>query len=250
MRPELCQLMRHFYDNLENHDSVLTERPSVIGVKQNLFLINHNHPEETFVEGNSKQNKFEAEYILALAHFLVKQGYETSKITILVMYLGQRALISRMLKTNSYNKALQGIHINVTDSFQGEENDIILLSLVRSNNNNNTIGFLKIHNRICVALSRARCAMYIVGNLKFLMEHEDMWKKIAGTLIETNAVGRGKWNRVYVLLLKISCLGLPLCCLQHPDDENFIADTAASFSERPEGGCKKLCGSRLRCGHS
>jgi len=192
MRPELCKLMLHFYDNLQNHESVLTERPSIIGVKENLFFINHNYREEIFVEGNSKQNKFEAEYILALAFFLIKQGYEKSQITILVMYLGQRALISRMIKSGVYSKALQGININVTDSFQGEENDIILLSLVRSNNANNTIGFLKIHNRICVALSRARCAMYIVGNLNFLMEHEDMWKNIAGTLIQANAVGTGK----------------------------------------------------------
>jgi superfamily I DNA and/or RNA helicase len=192
MHPELCKLMIHFYDNLQNHDSVFTDRPAIIGVKQNLFFINHDHPEEMFVEGNSKQNKFEAEYILALAHFLVKQGYETSKITILVMYLGQRALISRMLKTSSYSKLLKGIHINVTDSLQGEENDIILLSLVRSRSRNDTIGFLKIHNRICVALSRARCAMYIVGNLNFLIEHEDMWKKIATSLNEANAVGSGK----------------------------------------------------------
>lgn len=234
MRPELCQLMLHFYDNLQNHESVLTNRPSILGVQQNLFLINHNHPEESFVEGSSKQNKFEAEYILALAYFLIKQGYEKSQITILVMYLGQRSLISRMLKASPHNKFLQGIHINVTDSFQGEENDIILLSLVRSNNRNNTIGFLKIHNRICVALSRARCAMYIVGNLNFLMEHEDMWKKIAESLFQLNAVGKG----------------LPLCCKQHPDDINFIADTPASFDKRPEGGCDKLCDGRLVCGHS
>ncbi len=191
MRPELCQLMLHFYDNLQNHESVYTERPSIIGVQQNLFFINHTHPEEIFVEGNSKQNKFEAEYILALAHFLIKQGYEKSKITILVMYLGQRALISYMMKNSPYSKILHGIRINVTDSYQGEENDIILLSLVRSNNKTNTIGFLKIHNRICVALSRARCAMYIVGNLNFLMEHEAMWKNIATTLLKANAVGKG-----------------------------------------------------------
>jgi superfamily I DNA and/or RNA helicase len=204
MRPEICQLMVHFYDDLENHESVLTERPSIIGVQKNLFFIKHNHPEETIVEGNSKQNKFEAEYILALAFFLIKQGYEKSQITILVMYLGQRALISHIIKSGVYNKALQGININVTDSFQGEENDIILLSLVRSNNANNTIGFLKIHNRICVALSRARCAMYIVGNLNFLMEHEDMWKNIAGTLIQANAVGTGKGTRLYILYIKNS----------------------------------------------
>ena len=192
MRPELCQLMVHFYNDLKNHESVYTQRPAMIGVKKNLFFINHTHPEELFTEGNSKQNKYEAEYILALAHFLIKQGYDKSKITILVMYLGQRALISRMMKASPQSKLLQGIRINVTDSFQGEESDIILLSLVRSNNTNNTIGFLKIHNRICVALSRARCAMYIVGNLNFLMTHEEMWKKIGKTLVDDHAVGRGK----------------------------------------------------------
>lgn len=45
-------------------------------------------------------------------------------------------------------------------------------------------------------------------------------------------------------------LGLPLCCSQHPNDENFIADTPQSFAERPEGGCKKMCEARLACGHA
>jgi len=192
MRPEICQLMVHFYDDLKNHESVCTERPSIIGVRQNLYFINHNHAEEFIAEGNSKRNRFEAEYILALAHFLVKQGYPTSKITILVMYLGQRALISSLLKGSPMQKLLKGIRINVTDSYQGEENEIILLSLVRSNNPENRIGFLKVHNRICVALSRARCAMFIVGNLKFLKDNEPMWEKMEKTLISGQAVGKGR----------------------------------------------------------
>ena len=195
MRPEICQLMTHFYSDLQNHRTVLTDRPAMIGVKQNLYFVNHNHPETMIAEGNSKQNVFEAEYVIALAHFLLKQGYDKSKLTILVMYLGQRALISRLMKTSPHQKMLQGLRVNVTDSYQGEENDIILLSLVRSNNVNNSIGFLKIHNRICVALSRARCAIFIVGNLNFLMEHEDRWKEISGTLVQLNAVGTGEHER-------------------------------------------------------
>jgi helicase required for RNAi-mediated heterochromatin assembly 1 len=49
------------------------------------------------------------------------------------------------------------------DSFQGEENDIILLSLVRSNEHLG-IGFLDNKNRLVVALSRARRGLYIFGN--------------------------------------------------------------------------------------
>lgn len=49
----------------------------------------------------------------------------------------------------------RGVRVTVVDNFQGEENDIILLSLVRSNEENK-IGFLRTDNRICVALSRAK----------------------------------------------------------------------------------------------
>ena len=54
------------------------------------------------------------------------------------------------------------------DNYQGEENDIIILSLVRSNNENN-IGFLKNSNRVCVALSRARQGLFIFGNAECLV---------------------------------------------------------------------------------
>lgn len=183
--------MTHFYQDLKDHPTVETARPPITGVRGNLFFVTHRSREEKVNDGNSKQNKFEAEYVIALAHYLIKQGYQTSHITILVMYLGQRALISRLIKQSVFSKALQGIRVQVTDSYQGEENEIILLSLVRSENPENSIGFLKIHNRICVALSRARRAMYIVGNLDFLMKNEEMWKNIGNTLKECQAIGPG-----------------------------------------------------------
>jgi superfamily I DNA and/or RNA helicase len=52
---------------------------------------------------------------------------------------------------------------------QGEENDIILLSLVRSNDEGK-IGFLSVAGRVCVALSRAKVAMVIVGNVDELAQ--------------------------------------------------------------------------------
>lgn len=55
-------------------------------------------------------------------------------------------------------KQFDGVRLTVVDNFQGEENDIILLSLVRSNDDGN-IGFLKIENRVCVALSRAKVSL-------------------------------------------------------------------------------------------
>ena len=64
------------------------------------------------------------------------------------------------------DQKLTDVNITVVDNFQGEENDIILLSLVRSNNEAN-IGFLKVENRVCVALSRAKIGLYIIGMYVF-----------------------------------------------------------------------------------
>ena len=83
---------------------------------------------------------------------------------------------------------LKGVHITVVDNFQGEESDIILLSLVRNNSNSN-IGFLKIENRVCVALSRARKGMYIMGNMDNLTHSSPLWEKIRETLKYQKAIG-------------------------------------------------------------
>jgi superfamily I DNA and/or RNA helicase len=80
--------------------------------------------------------------------------------------------------------------IEVTDNYQGEENEIIILSLVRSNLQK-SIGFLKMENRICVALSRARSSFFIIGNMTLLSESSDMWKRICKTLIDHNQIGSG-----------------------------------------------------------
>jgi superfamily I DNA and/or RNA helicase len=56
------------------------------------------------------------------------------------------------------------VRISIVDNFQGEENDIIILSLVRSNDEAK-VGFLKTENRVCVALSRAKKGFYLIGNM-------------------------------------------------------------------------------------
>lgn len=60
-----------------------------------------------------------------------------------------------MLQESKNICELENVNINILDNYQGEENKIIILSLVRSNPEGN-IGFLATNNRVCVALSRAR----------------------------------------------------------------------------------------------
>lgn len=57
--------------------------------------------------------------------------------------------------------------VYITLSYSGEENKIIIISLVRSNNENK-LGFVKIENRVCVSLSRAKYGMYVFGNFDML----------------------------------------------------------------------------------
>ncbi len=110
MRPEIARLMKHFYDDLEDHISVKTERPEVRAIESSVFFINHNNLETTVADGSSKRNEFEAKYVIALAQYLIKQGYHAEQITILVMYLGQRQYIARQTK---FIKCLQGVRIMV-----------------------------------------------------------------------------------------------------------------------------------------
>jgi superfamily I DNA and/or RNA helicase len=69
------------------------------------------------------------------------------------------------------------MRIAVLDNYQGEESDIILLSLVR-NNDENKIGFLSIENRVCVALSRAKNGLYIMGNMTQLCSDSKVRKGV------------------------------------------------------------------------
>jgi len=83
---------------------------------------------------------------------------------------------------------LKDIRVSSVDGYQGEENEIVLLSLVRSNKYN-SIGFLKTNNRVCVALSRARLGFYIAGNLNLLANASKLWKHVKTYLCNLNALG-------------------------------------------------------------
>jgi hypothetical protein len=118
------------------------------------------------------------------------------------------------------------ILIGLVDDFQGDENKIILLSLVRSNANN-TIGFLKSQNRIIVALSRAQHGFYIVGNSSMLEKHND-------------------WYNVLKYLRTMSCFGteISLSCQNHTKTKTLVK-LDDNFSRVSHGGCSIKCEEQL-----
>lgn len=152
MRPEIVKLIvPAIYPKLDSHPTVYTY-PPVQGVTKNLFFITHTEPEEAVDDSGSRKNVHEAKFMIKLARHFILQGYEPEDITILAAYSGQMFC---MWKERKSIPLLKDVRITGVDNYQGEENKIILLSLVRSNADSN-IGFLRTDNRVNVALSRAK----------------------------------------------------------------------------------------------
>ncbi|XP_076454226.1 NFX1-type zinc finger-containing protein 1-like [Babylonia areolata] len=228
MRPEIAELVHPIYPNLHNHPSV-EGYEDVKGVSSNVFFINHGEAETSDSETKSHSNMYEARYMAQLCLYLLKQGYQASRITVLTTYSGQLFQLRKLMPKDS---KFDGVHVTVVDNFQGEENDIILLSLVRSNEEGR-IGFLKTENRVCVALSRAKMGLYVIANFDQLSESSDLWLTITTKLKAKGQLGET----------------LNLYCQNHPCDEGLVIRTPRDFDNAPEGGCMKPCKARLDCGH-
>ena len=187
-------LVPHIYDSLIDHESV-RKYPAIKGVGSNMFFIDHNMKEKEVQDGHSKVNDHEVDFLVELCRFLLKQGFQPSQVTILTTYSGQLFAFKKKMPRQEFN----GVKVSTVDNYQGEENDIILLSLVRSNRDNQ-IGFLAIANRVCVMLSRAKHALYCIGNFVQLCEKSELWRGIMK----------------YVGKAKMCDDGLKLQCQIHP----------------------------------
>ncbi|KAH8374720.1 hypothetical protein KR200_004620 [Drosophila serrata] len=185
MRPCIAQLLvPTIYDKLISANSV-NDYENVRLMEQNLFFVQHSQPEMQTTD-MSFENPYEAEMMAKLAVFLVAEAdYQPRDIVILTPYNAQIECIVKKLP----RKYCTGIKVASVDSFQGLEANIVLLSLVRSNKSGQ-IGFLRQPNRVCVALSRARRGLYIIGNLKILQQScKNLWTPIANRLTENMAIG-------------------------------------------------------------
>ena len=228
MRPEISKLLvPHIYKELEDHESVL-EYPSIAGVQADMYFIDHNKTEDEVTEGHSKANDHEASFLVEMCRYLIKQGYKAQQITILTTYSGQLFAFKNKMPREEF----EGVRVSTVDNYQGEENDILLLSLVRSNSQG-TIGFLGIDNRVCVALSRARHALYCIGNFAQLCAKSQLWNRILTYVKNAGLLGDG----------------IVLQCQQHPQYSQKVSDAKAIRTAFPEGGCTKPCSARLECGH-
>ena len=139
--------------------------------------------EEFVGENFGRVNKPEArETLMALAEYFVKIGRqriidERIDVGIISPYRAQVQYLRHLIKKTDFFKPFRKIiSVNTVDGFQGQERDVILVSLVRSNEEGQ-IGFLRDLRRMNVAITRARMKLIILGDVATLTKHP-FYKKL------------------------------------------------------------------------
>ncbi|KEG15635.1 hypothetical protein DQ04_00011020 [Trypanosoma grayi] len=206
------------------------------GSPHRLYFIDHDGSGEKkeWICGDmmSPQNSFEAKFVSCIAHYLWNINPAMS-ITILVPYNGQQFVVFKELERmgvpcrgkHQRNKA--GVRLSTIDDYQGEEDDIIILSLVRTEKP----GFLRLENRSCVALSRARSALYVVGCSSLMSDACDLWKHLKETCLRDGCFGTH----------------FPARCDSHPTHD--LSFGSIKEYEMKRASCPERCDAVLECGH-
>ncbi|PKA50751.1 putative helicase MAGATAMA 3 [Apostasia shenzhenica] len=123
----------------------------------------------------SYQNIMEAQFALRLYEhlqkFLKANGARKVTVGIITPYKLQLKCLQREFEEVLNSEEGKDIYINTVDAFQGQERDVIIMSCVRASNHG--VGFVADIRRMNVALTRARRALWVVGNANALMQSDD-----------------------------------------------------------------------------
>ena len=121
--------------------------------------------EERSLKGsNSYDNPVEMEVLLDIVDEALKSELKPEQIAVIAPYKDQVDLFKK-------HNNLENLEINTVDGFQGREKEVVLISLVRSNECNN-IGFLRDLRRINVALTRAKRKLIVIGDSSTVTKNE------------------------------------------------------------------------------
>ncbi|KAM0730024.1 RNA helicase aquarius [Formica fusca] len=168
-RPSICNLYNWRYKKLGNLAHVEHSPEYLVanaGFLYDFQLVNvedFNGVGESEPSAYFYQNLAEAEYCVAVFMYMRLLGYPADKISILTTYNGQKHLIRDVINIRCANNPLIGRPNKVTtvDKYQGQQNDYILLSLVKTR----AVGHLRDARRLVVAMSRARLGLYVFARV-------------------------------------------------------------------------------------
>ena len=261
MRPEISSLIKKTYPSLKDAPNVSKHEP-LRGATSNVIFVDHNEHEQSggVGEQSRKTNRYEVGMVRAIVRYLVQQGYKSTQLVVLTPYLGQLQELQKALSQDwqvlvdqmdlnelseagldpfetADTKAGGGtVRVATIDNFQGEEADVIIISLVRCNCNK-TIGFLSEDGRVNVLLSRARNALVMIGSRDTLCQ-------------ASNSKGREMWKQIFENKHMQVTKGFPAVCKCHKASPSEPLSTPEAFKKCvPDGGCGRKCLHTLPCGH-
>lgn len=164
MHPQIMQFSSDYFykGNLKTADSVL-ERERDSTVEHFVFI---DTAGTGFTEKVKKQtlSTYNEEEASLLVKHLADHVMPDKSIGIIAPYKAQVEVLQELVKENAaFDEVRDNISINSVDAFQGQERDIIYISLTRSNDKNE-IGFLKEYRRMNVAMTRAKTQLVIIGD--------------------------------------------------------------------------------------
>ena len=168
-RSSICELYKWRYKKLDDlqHIKEWPEyrrvNPGFVHDYQLINVENFNGVGESEPSPFFYQNLAEAEYVVSLYMHMRLIGYPAEKISILTTYNGQKHLLRDVVNTRCTENPLIGPPHKITtvDKYQGQQNDFVLISLVRTK----VVGHLRDVRRLVVAASRARLGLYIFGRV-------------------------------------------------------------------------------------
>ncbi len=178
---------KEFYDNkiisgIKNEDRILTQI-KFPNQDYNIMFINVNGVEQIESKSNSCFNDIEVNKVINVIQ-KIQNDISDKSIGIITPYDSQKNKIKKAIFDNKIND--ENIIVDTIDGFQGMERDIIIVSLVRSNDSGK-IGFVNDSRRVNVLLTRAKYALIVIGNENCL-KNNGIWKKWMGFVREKNLI--------------------------------------------------------------
>ncbi|KAI9094788.1 hypothetical protein K1719_026594 [Acacia pycnantha] len=187
MHPQIREFpSRYFYQGR------LTDSESVINLPDEAYykdpllrpylFFDISHGRESHKGGSvSYQNIHEAQFCLRLYEHLLKTlkslGFGKISVGIITPYKLQLKCLQREFEEVLNSEDGKDIYINTVDAFQGQERDVIIMSCVRASSHG--VGFVADIRRMNVALTRARRALWVMGNANALVQSDDWGALIA-----------------------------------------------------------------------
>eukprot|EP01017_Pseudomicrothorax_dubius_P007157 TRINITY_DN12173_c0_g1_i2.p1 TRINITY_DN12173_c0_g1~~TRINITY_DN12173_c0_g1_i2.p1 ORF type:complete len:460 (-),score=76.34 TRINITY_DN12173_c0_g1_i2:283-1662(-) len=162
MSPTLCHFPNSFFYKSRLLNAVYKDDKRL----SQLFCLPTGVDQTCFFHCDGKEyahtNIAEAEAVFRLIRYLIHhQGMKEEQVGVITYYRAQQYLLYTKLSIN-YPK----VEVKCVDGFQGSEKDVIIVSCVRTK----SIGFTNNPRRMNVMLTRARCGLFIFGNVDFLKE--------------------------------------------------------------------------------